>query len=105
VEPRVSLITLGVADFAHARTSYERLGFKASSMGGDEIVFFQIGPLGLSLFPRESLACDANVPADGSGFRGITLAHNVCEEDEVAGAIAEAVNAGGRLVKPPSRRR
>jgi catechol 2,3-dioxygenase-like lactoylglutathione lyase family enzyme len=99
MEPRVSLITLGVGDLARSKAFYERLGFKASSAGGDEVVFFQIGPLGLSLFPRESLACDAKVSAEGSGFRGITLAHNVREKDDVAVVIAEAVNAGARLVK------
>lgn len=99
MEPRVSLITLGVGDLARSRAFYEKLGFKASSMGGAEIVFFQMGALALSIFPRESLACDANVPADGSGFRGITLAHNVREKDEVAAVIAEAVSAGATLVK------
>jgi len=99
MEPRVSLITLGVGDLARSRAFYEKLGFKASSMSGDEVVFFQIGPLALSLFPRESLACDANVAADGSGFRGISLAHNVREKDDVAKVIAEAVAAGATLVK------
>jgi len=99
MEPRVSLITLGVTDLARSRAFYERLGFKASSAGGDGVVFFQIGALGLSLFPRESLACDAKMSAEGSGFRGITLAHNVRERDEVAVVIAEAVAAGATLVK------
>src|SRR5690606_8718181 len=84
MEPRVSLITLGVTDLGRSRAFYENLGFKASSAGGDGVVFFQIGALGLSLFPRESLACDAKMSAEGSGFRGITLAHNVRERDEVA---------------------
>ncbi len=100
MEPRVSLITLGVADLARARAFYEKLGFKASSVGGDGVVFFQIGALGLSLFPRESLACDAGVAPEGSGFRGITLAHNVRTREEVAAVIAEAVRAGATLVKP-----
>jgi catechol 2,3-dioxygenase-like lactoylglutathione lyase family enzyme len=99
MEPRVSLITLGVADLGRARSFYEKLGFKASSAGGDAIVFFQIGSLGLSLFPRESRACDANVSAEGGGFRGITLAHNVRERDDVAAVLAEAVAAGAQLVK------
>jgi catechol 2,3-dioxygenase-like lactoylglutathione lyase family enzyme len=99
MEPRVSLITLGVADLARSRAFYEKLGFKASSVGGDEVVFFQIGPLAFSLFPRESLACDAKVSAEGSGFRGITLAHNVREKDDVAVVLAEAVSAGATLVK------
>lgn len=99
MEPRVSLITLGVADLARARAFYEKLGFKASSVGGDGVVFFQIGALALSLFPRESLARDAGVAADGSGFRAITLAHNVRTREEVAAVIAEAVRAGATLVK------
>lgn len=99
MEPRVSLITLGVTDLARSRAFYEKLGFKASSLGGDGVVFFQIGALGLSLFPRESLACDAKVSAEGSGFRGITLAHNVRTREEVAEVIAEAVSAGATLVK------
>lgn len=99
MEPRVSLITLGVADLARSRAFYEKLGFKASSVGGDGVVFFQIGALALSLFPRESLARDAGVAADGSGFRAITLAHNVRTREEVAAVIAEAVRAGATLVK------
>lgn len=100
MEPRVSLITLGVADLARARAFYEKLGFKASSVGGGGVVFFQIGALGLSLFPRESLACDAGAAPEGSGFRAITLAHNVRTREEVAAVIAEAVRAGATLVKP-----
>jgi uncharacterized protein len=99
MDRRVSVITLGVADLKRSRAFYETLGFKASSMGGGEIVFFQLGALALSLFPRESLACDAKVSAEGSGFRGITLAHTVREKDDVAVVLAEAVSAGARLVK------
>lgn len=99
MEPRVSLITLGVADLARSRAFYEKLGFKASSLGGDGVVFFEIGALGLSLFPRESLAGDAKVAAEGAGFRAITLAHNVRTREQVADLIAEAVRAGAALVK------
>jgi uncharacterized protein len=99
MEPRVSIITLGVADLGRSRAFYEKLGFKPSSMGDGEIVFFQIGAMGLSLFPRESLACDAKVSAEGAGFRGVTLAHNVRTKDEVAAVLAEAVSAGAQLVK------
>ncbi len=99
MEPRVSLITLGVGELARSRAFYEKLGFKASSVGGGEVVFFQAGAVALCLFPRESLACDAEVSAEGSGFRGIAIAHNVREKDEVDAVIAEAVAAGGTLAK------
>jgi len=100
MEPRVSLITLGVADLARAKSFYTKLGFSASSVGGAEVVFLQAGPMALCLFPRESLACDADVPAEGAGFRAIALAHNVREKDEVDAVIAEAAAAGARVVKP-----
>lgn len=100
MEPRVSLITLGVGDLARARAFYTKLGFSASSVGGAEVVFLQAGPVALCLFPRESLACDADVPAEGSGFRGIAIAHNVREKDQVDSVIAEAVAAGATVPKP-----
>lgn len=100
MEPRVSLITLGVGDLSRARAFYENLGFKASSVGGAEVVFFQAGPMALCLFPRESLACDAKVAADGAGFRAIALAHNVRTKEAVDATLAEAERAGATLVKP-----
>jgi uncharacterized protein len=100
MEPRVSLITLGVGDLARSRAFYEQLGFKASSVGGAEVVFFQAGALALCLFPRESLACDAKVSAEGGGFRGIALAHNVRTRDAVEETIAAAAAIGAVVVKP-----
>lgn len=100
MEPRVSLITLGVGDLPRAKAFYTKLGFSASSVGGAEVVFLQAGAVALCLFPRESLACDADVAAEGSGFRGIAIAHNVRAKDEVDAVIAEAVAAGATVAKP-----
>lgn len=100
MEPRVSLITLGVADLARARAFYEKLGFRASAASQGDVVFFQAGALALSLYPRESLAEDAQVAAEGSGFAGLTLAHNVRAKEDVAAVLAEAERAGGRILKP-----
>lgn len=100
MEPRVSIITLGVADLARARAFYERMGFRASSASQGDIVFFQAGGLALALYPRAALAEDATLAETGSGFRGVTLAHNVREKVQVAAILAEADAAGGRIVKP-----
>lgn len=100
MEPRISLITLGVSDLARARAFYERLGFRASAISQGDIVFFQCGAMALALFPREELAKDAEVAEQGSGFRGLTLAHNVREKGDVAVVLAEAQASGGRIVKP-----
>lgn len=99
MEPRVSLITFGVGDLARSKAFYTKLGFTAASIGEGSVVFMQAGAIVLSLFPRSSLACDAGVSAEGSGFAGIAIAHNVRERDEVDAVIAEAVAAGGSVVK------
>ncbi len=100
MEPRVSLITLGVDDLTRSRAFYEALGLRASSASQGDIVFFQTGGLALSLYPRAALAEDATIAAEGSGFRGITLAHNVRLKEKVGAVLAEAEAAGGRIVKP-----
>ena len=100
MEQRVSLITLGVADLDRARTFYERLGWKRSVRKAEGVVFFQAGCLALALYPRAELAADANVPAAGSGFSGITLAYNARSLAEVDAVLKEAVAAGAALLKP-----
>ena len=106
--PRLTLITLGVADVARAAAFYERLGFVRGSGSNAHVSFFQAGGVVLSLFGRQALAADAQVAADApgvpapAGFAGITLAHNVHDEAEVDAVLAEAVVAGARLVKAAS---
>lgn len=101
IRPRISLITLGVRDLARARRFYETgLGWKPSSAGNDDVVFFQLaGGMGLGLFSRASLAEDAHVSDAGSGFGGITLAQNLASKAEVDRVIATAVAAGATLLK------
>ena len=100
MEPRISLITLGVADLGRSRAFYEKLGFRGSSASQGDIVFFQAGSMALALYPRDALAEDAQVASEGAGFRGISLAHNVRDKAEVAAILAEAEAAGGRILKP-----
>jgi len=99
MESRISLVTLGVRDLARSRAFYEALGFKASSASNPQITFFHCGAQSLAIFPWDSLACDAEVPPAGEGFRGVTLAHNVREKGDVDKVIAEAVAVGAREVK------
>ena len=100
-EPRVSLITLGVADLVRARDFYENgLGWTASSASQGDVVFFQAGALAIALFPRRLLSEDAGVPAEGAGFGGITLAHNVREPADVDRLLVVAEAAGATITKP-----
>ncbi len=99
MEPRLTLVTLGVADIARARAFYVALGFEASSIGNDNVAFFDAGGVVLGLYGRAALAVDARMADSVPGFSGVALAHNVRSREEVALVIAEAVAAGGRLVK------
>lgn len=98
MEPRISLVTLGVADVARARAFYEALGWPGTSPDGD-VVFIQAGAAIVALWSREKLAADSAVTDDG-GWGGITLAHNVRSPDEVDAVLAEAAAAGATIGRP-----
>ncbi len=98
MDQRVSLVTLGVTDIERAKTFYERLGWKASSASIDgEIAFFQVGSLGLALYPLAHVKDDLQIDREPSPG-GITLSCNVETPAKVDAFIDEAVAAGGRLL-------
>ena len=101
IEPRISLITLGVTSVAVSRAFYERLGWRASGASQEGVTFFQLGPLVLALFGRSDLAKDAQVADTPAGFAGISLAQNFATEAGVDDAFAAAVAAGGKPLKQP----
>jgi catechol 2,3-dioxygenase-like lactoylglutathione lyase family enzyme len=101
MEPRISIITLGVSDLARSVRFYrDGLGLPLREGSGDEVAFFETRGTWLALFPRQALAEDAAVPADGAGFPGFTLAHNVRSRDEVDALLREAETNGARIAKP-----
>ena len=101
VPQRLTMVTLGVADVARSTAFYESLGWRRSSASQETITFFRMQGSGLGLFQRESLAEDAGVSADGSGFRGVTVALNCADRDEVDAVFDEWVAAGAEPVKRP----
>jgi catechol 2,3-dioxygenase-like lactoylglutathione lyase family enzyme len=103
VEPRVSLITLGVADLERSYRFYkDGLGLPTTGTPADGVVFFQTSGTTLALYPYEDLARDVgpgwNEPR--SRFTGISLAHNVRERHEVDAVLELAAAAGATIVKP-----
>ena len=101
MKPHVAVITLGVRDLQHARRFYgEGLGWPIQQEDYNWVCFsLGDGSSALALYPWEALAEDATVSADGSGFRGVTLAYTVRSEDRVDEVLAEAERAGGKVVK------
>lgn len=101
MQPRLSLVTLGVSDLARSKKFYcDGLGWTPSSAGNDDVVFIQLGAIALGLFSRASLAHDANVDESGSGFRGLSLAQNYASKAEVDAAMKDAERAGAKILKP-----
>ena len=103
MEPRISIVTLGVDDLERAVGFYEQMGLEAGMKVPDDVAFFQMGGILLALWPREKLAADAGVDPDGQGFRGMALAYNTRSDAEVGAVLEMAVRAGGRIVKPAQR--
>jgi uncharacterized protein len=103
LEPRISIVTLGVADMAKARGFYERLGLVASPASQLSVTFFQMGGSVLSLYGRDALAEDAHVASAPKGFSGVTLAYNCRNEADVDATLAHAVACGATLIKPAQK--
>jgi catechol 2,3-dioxygenase-like lactoylglutathione lyase family enzyme len=101
LEPRISLITLGVEDLSRSRLFYqEGLGFPLRRESSAEVAFFDLGSIWLALFPRADLAADAGVLPDTSGFSRFTLAHNVRTKEQVDVVLGEVSRAGAAIVQP-----
>jgi len=101
MEQRLSVVTLGTSDLARARAFYEALGWTTRAGADDDVVFFQAGGMVVALWDRERLAADSGV-ADGGGWGGITLAHNVASPAEVDAVIAGARAAGATISREPA---
>ena len=100
MDPHISIVTLGVEDLDEATTFYrDGLGLPEYDWDGP-ITFFDLEGAWLALFARDALADDATVPVAGSGFSGVTLAHNAEAEADVDDVLAEAESAGAEIVKP-----
>lgn len=100
---RVTLITLGVADLAASRAFYERLGWKEHGESQPGVAFFQMHGAALALFGAADLAADQGRPDAVLGTGAITLAQNFATEAEVDAAFADALAAGGTVLKAPEK--
>ena len=105
MEPRISLITLGVSDIERSFRFYkEGLGLPTQMTPDKGIVIFTTSGTRLALYSYEKLAEDVgfNLPASEKkrqGFPGITLGHCARSKTEVDTLLASAERAGGKVVK------
>ncbi len=84
MESRVSIITLGVADLEVSSSFYENIfGWQATGASNDNVKFYQLNGMMLSLYPKAKLAEDVGIDHEGSGFKAITLAYCTRSEEEL----------------------
>jgi catechol 2,3-dioxygenase-like lactoylglutathione lyase family enzyme len=102
MKPKISLITLGVADIARSVAFYrDGLGFPTHNYTpGEDMVMLQLEGSWLGLFPRAELAKDAGVPDGPAGFSGVALAHYVASKADADAVFAQALAAGATTIKP-----
>src|SRR5207248_3774772 len=101
VEQRISLVTLGVSDYARAKAFYEALGWSIA-LDIEETAFFQANGTVLVLWARDKLAEDSAIADDGARWGGIVLAHNVRTREEVDAVIYEVRSNGAEISREPS---
>jgi uncharacterized protein len=103
MEPRISLITLGVRSLERALAFYrDGLGFPTTGSPADGVIFFKTAGTRLALYPFDRLGEDvgpAFLNQPHPKFQGITLAHNVRSKEEVDVVLRLAQKAGGVIEK------
>ena len=103
MEPRLSIVTLGVSDLERSFRFYHNgLGFPTTRDPSQGIVFFQTGGVCLAIYPLDKLAEDVSpvMSSKRSSFSGVTLAHNTRSKTEVEEILKLAEKAGGKIEKP-----
>jgi len=101
MDAHMSMVTLGVTDLERSTKFYkDGLGLPLSEHSQGDVAFFELRGAWLGLYPKDLLAEDAGVSAEGSGFTGVAIAHNVKSKDIVDHVMAQAAEAGAKIVRP-----
>jgi uncharacterized protein len=107
MQPRITLLTLGVDDLERSLAFYrDGLGLPTQGIVGTEfehgaVVFFNLQHgLKLALWPRRSLAHDTTIPLQPPSATEFTIGHNVGSQAEVDAVMEQAKRAGAKIVKP-----
>jgi uncharacterized protein len=107
MQPRITMLTLGVDDLQRAVRFYgDGLGFPTRGIVGEgyehgAVAFFDLaGGLKLAVWPRDSLAHDTSLTKSAPSPTDLSIGHNVSSEKDVDAVMQRAERAGARIVKP-----
>lgn len=108
MKPRISVLTLGVADLERSVRFYrDGLGLPTEGIIGEQfehgsVAFFDMaGGLKLAVWKQSDIAFDTGLPVQPISSTAMTIGHNVSVRDEVDQIMADALKAGAELIKPP----
>jgi uncharacterized protein len=107
MQPRIHVLTLGVADLERSLAFYGALGFHSEGIigtefpGGTAAMFELGGGLTLAIYGRDDLAADANSTFDAPGRGEFSIGHLVGSRDQVDEVLAAAEAAGATLTEEP----
>ncbi len=104
------MLTIGVDDLKKSLKFYrDGLGLITEGIVGEQFeygaaVFFELqNGLKLALYPRKSLAYDANIPQTPPSSTELSIGHNVNSKEEVDAIMAQAKRAGAKIIKPAEK--
>jgi len=106
--PRISVVTLGVADLERSLTFYrDGLGLPTEGIIGREfehgaVAFFELsGGMKLAIWAQDDIVHDTGLPKTPISSTSFTIGHNVARREEVDAVVSQARGAGAEIVKQP----
>ena len=106
MQPRITLITLGVGDLERSVAFYrDGLGLPTEGIVGREfehgaVAFFDLsGGLKLALWAQADIAQDTGLPILPVSPTAVTIGHNVTRREEVDHCMQAAERAGAEVIK------
>ncbi|MET3698449.1 hypothetical protein SAMN05877753_10989 [Bacillus oleivorans] len=107
MEPRITVITLGVDDLERSLLFYrDGLGLSTEGIIGQEfehgaVAFFDLqAGLKLAIWNRKDIAYDTKMNQTGSSPTEFTIGHNVRSKKEVDQVMEQAKKAGATITVP-----
>ena len=107
MKPRISVVTLGVADLERSLAFYrDGLGLPTQGIVGREfqhgaVAFFDLsGGLKLAIWAQDDICHDTGLPKTPVSPAAFTIGHNVMHKEDVAAVMDAARRGGAEIVKP-----
>lgn len=106
MEPRLSVVTLAVADLERSLVFYrDGLGLPTEGIVGREfehgaVAFFDLaGGLKLAIWAQDDLAHDSGLQKTPVSSTAMSIGHNVRSREDVDEVMEQAERSGGEIIK------